>query len=82
VTADEAGDCAEARIALLGAGPVPVRATEAERVVRGRRIDEEAAREAGERAAAAADPPGDRAHRRALLRTLVRTALLRAVERG
>jgi carbon-monoxide dehydrogenase medium subunit/6-hydroxypseudooxynicotine dehydrogenase subunit alpha len=82
MTVTDAGECSRARIALLAAGPTPIRATAAERSLEGRRIDEQAARDAGERAAAAAAPAGDRAHRRALLRALVRTAVLTAAERA
>jgi carbon-monoxide dehydrogenase medium subunit len=82
VTLDDARHCREARIALLGAGATPLRASEAERVLAGRRIDDEAAREAAERAAAQADPPGDADHRRALLRALVAEAVLAAAARA
>jgi CO/xanthine dehydrogenase FAD-binding subunit len=82
VSRDSSGECTAARIALLAAGPTPVRATAAEAVLSGRRVDADAARAAAERAAEAAAPPGDEAHRRALLRALVRTAVLRAAERA
>jgi len=48
-----------ARIAIGGAGPVPLRAREAERALLGRRLDDAAVREAAALAAAATDPIAD-----------------------
>ena len=48
-----------ARIALGGAGPVPLRARDAERSLLGRRVDDAAVREAAALAAAATDPMSD-----------------------
>jgi carbon-monoxide dehydrogenase medium subunit len=59
VATDLAGVCTHARIALGGAGPVPLRARDAERSLVGRRIDDAAIREAGALAAAATDPIAD-----------------------
>jgi aerobic carbon-monoxide dehydrogenase medium subunit len=59
VAADAAGVCTHARIALGGAGPVPLRAREAERSLLGRKIDDAAIREAAALAAAATDPIDD-----------------------
>ncbi|HEY8731654.1 MAG TPA: xanthine dehydrogenase family protein subunit M [Candidatus Limnocylindria bacterium] len=53
------GACTHARIALGGAGPVPLRAHEAERSLVGRRLDAAAIREAAALAAAATDPLAD-----------------------
>jgi aerobic carbon-monoxide dehydrogenase medium subunit len=59
VATDAAGTCTHARIALGGAGPVPLRASEAERSLVGRRLDDAAIREAAALAAAATDPIDD-----------------------
>jgi CO/xanthine dehydrogenase FAD-binding subunit len=78
------GTCERASIALLGAAPTPVRATEAEAVLRGRPVDEAAAREAAAAAVADIRPSGDihggAAYRRGLIEALVRRAILRACE--
>ncbi|HEY8806681.1 MAG TPA: FAD binding domain-containing protein [Candidatus Limnocylindria bacterium] len=59
VAADQNGVCTHARIALGGAGPVPLRAREAERSLVGRPLDDAAIREAAALAAAATDPLDD-----------------------
>jgi len=59
VATDDAAACTHARIALGGAGPVPMRAHEAERSLIGRRLDDAAIREAAALAAAATDPIDD-----------------------
>ncbi len=73
-----------ARVVLLGAGPGPLRVPEAEVLLATRPVDEASARDAGEAAAAAADPPSDphadAAHRRRLASVLTRRAVLAAWE--
>jgi len=59
IATDAAGACTDARIALGGAGPVPIRAHDAERSLAGRRLDDAAIREAAALAAAATDPIDD-----------------------
>jgi aerobic carbon-monoxide dehydrogenase medium subunit len=59
VATDGHGACTHARIALGGAGPVPLRAREAERSLAGGRLDDAAIREASALAAAATDPIDD-----------------------
>ena len=59
IATDDSGACTHARIALGSAGPVPLRAYEAERSVLGRRLDDRAIREAARLAAAEADPIDD-----------------------
>jgi CO/xanthine dehydrogenase FAD-binding subunit len=80
------GSCERAAIALLAAGPVPVRAVAAEQALVGHRVDEDVAREA---AAAAvqdvkplADIHGGAAYRLRVLEALVRRALLLASARA
>jgi aerobic carbon-monoxide dehydrogenase medium subunit len=53
------GTCTHARIALGAAGPIPLRARDAERSLTGRRLDDAAIREAAALAAAATDPFDD-----------------------
>jgi CO/xanthine dehydrogenase FAD-binding subunit len=82
----EGGRCTDARIALGGVAPTAVRASAAEAVLRGQRIDAALARQAAERARDAADPSGDvhasADYRRHLVSVLTRRAILRAVERA
>lgn len=59
VATDGSGACTHARIAIGGAGPVPLRAREAERSLAGRTLDANAIREAAALAAAATDPIDD-----------------------
>jgi len=59
VATDADGACTHARIALGGAGPIPFRATDAERSLIGRRLDGGVIREAAALAAAATDPIDD-----------------------
>ena len=59
IATDTTGACTHARIALGGAGPVPLRAQDAERSLVGRRLDDAAIREAAALAAAATDPIDD-----------------------
>ena len=59
VTLDDAGRVTRARLALCGAGPTPIRAREAERVLAGERPDARTLDEAAEQIAAATDPPSD-----------------------
>jgi CO/xanthine dehydrogenase FAD-binding subunit len=77
---------ADTRIVLLGAGPTPMCARDAERLVGERRFDSALAHQAGQAAAAAATPPsdmhGDADYRRELLAVLTERALLTAWERS
>jgi carbon-monoxide dehydrogenase medium subunit/6-hydroxypseudooxynicotine dehydrogenase subunit alpha len=82
LTRDGDGAVTRAAIVLLGVAPVPVRATAAEEVLAGRRIDMATAREAAAAAVADVRPTGDihgsSEYRRTLTETLVRRALLQA----
>lgn len=86
VTLDERGACSRAAVALLAAGPTPLRAAEAERSLVGSVVDEEVAREAAERAVAGIAPTGDihgsSGYRRDVIRAMVRRAVLKAGERA
>lgn len=80
------GQCREVRIALANASPRPMRAKQAEEILRGKKITEDLLNEAGEIASQEADPISDihasADYRRDLLKVLVKRvgeeALLRA----
>jgi carbon-monoxide dehydrogenase medium subunit len=76
------GTCEQARIAVAGAGPVPVRAVAAEALLAGREVTAEVIAEAGWAIAAATDPPGDlhapAEYRREMAAVLGRRAIQRA----
>jgi carbon-monoxide dehydrogenase medium subunit/6-hydroxypseudooxynicotine dehydrogenase subunit alpha len=78
--------CREARIALLGASDVPVRAEGAERVLAGGPVDETTAAEAGRAAVAGIEPTGDihgsSEYRVKLIEAMVRRGVLEAAERA
>jgi carbon-monoxide dehydrogenase medium subunit len=59
ITLDQAGRCERARLALCGAGPIPVRALDAEAALQGERPEGRALDEAAQRAAASTSPPSD-----------------------
>jgi len=84
VELDGAGAIADARVAVGGAGPVPVRAHEAEQRLAGRPPDDDAVAGAAAAAAAAVSPlsdvHGSADYRREMTAVLVRRALRRAVE--
>jgi aerobic carbon-monoxide dehydrogenase medium subunit len=86
ITLDDAGRVTRARLALCGAGPTPVRAREAERVLVGERPEGRALDEAAEKIAAATDPPSDihasAAFRKKLARHVGRQAIELAVRRA
>src|SRR5579872_7366249 len=56
---DVQGKCAAARLAVAGAGPTPVRATDAEQFLKGESLTDRVFEEAGQRAAARVDPDSD-----------------------
>ena len=86
VTLDDAGRVSRARLALCGAGPTPIRAREAERVLAGERPDAWTLDEAAEQIAAATDPPSDihasAAFRKKLARHVGRQAIELAIRRA
>ena len=73
------GKCRSARVVLGGVADVPLRVTEAERVLEGAEIGREAFEEAGQEAAKVVDPPSDvqgtSEYRRDLSAVMVRRAL-------
>jgi aerobic carbon-monoxide dehydrogenase medium subunit len=78
------GTCRDARIAVAGAGSVPVRATEAEAILVGRVPDAGALGEAAAAVAAATDPPSDihapATYRREMVVVLTRRAVRSALQ--
>jgi carbon-monoxide dehydrogenase medium subunit len=79
VATDANGACTHARIALGGAGPVPLRARDAEQSLAGRRLDDATIGEAAALAAAATDPiedlRGSAAYKRAMAAVWTERAL-------
>jgi carbon-monoxide dehydrogenase medium subunit len=77
--AEEDATVARCRLAVSGAGPVPVRLTEAEQLVTGRVLTSQLAAEAGRAAASEVSPTGDvhatAAYRKRLTGAMVRRAL-------
>jgi CO/xanthine dehydrogenase FAD-binding subunit len=86
VELNPAGVCRSAAISLLGAGPIPLRAGDAEEFLVGGPVDATTAPEAAKLAVRDASPTGDlhgsAEYRRDLIETLTRRALLAAGERA
>ena len=59
LVAGDGGGCADARVVLTGVGNTPVRATEAEEILKSGPLDTDRIREAGEAAKRNLDPPSD-----------------------
>lgn len=80
---DADGSCQDARIGMFGVGPGPLRASQAEALVQGKRVDAKLAAEAADQAAAESDPETDvratRAYRLELVKNLVKWNLMNAV---
>jgi len=80
------GRCERATIALLSAGPAPVRASAAEDLLRGERVDEPSIRAAAAEAVKGLRPTSDlhggTEYRISLLRTMTERALTKAAERA
>jgi CO/xanthine dehydrogenase FAD-binding subunit len=83
---DGKGTCTEARIALGGVAPTPVRASEAEEMLAGKKITEALIAEAAKAAMAATDPESDyhasADYRRDMTRVLVQKALAQATKKA
>ena len=86
VTLDAAGAIAAARVAVAGGAPTPVRATQAEALLRGQQPTEAVFREAERLASAAVDPDSDlhasADYRREVAGVLTRRALMQAAGRA
>ena len=82
----DGNECSEARIGMAGVGSSALRASEAETLVRGQRLEADVLEQAGAKAAEATDPPSD-VHgsadfRRHLVSVLTRRALAAAAKRA
>ena len=79
------GTITDARIGLAAVAPTPIRATEAENLLKGKEITSELLEQAGEAAAAATSPISDlrcsAEHRREMVNVLTRRTLQLAIER-
>jgi len=86
VTVDQSGACQEARIVLGNAGVIPIRAKNAEQVLRGKKLGDKLLEEAGEAAAGEAEPVSDihasEEYRRHLIRVLTKRMVKRAWEQA
>ena len=86
VTLGADGSVEAARIALTAAGPTPIRATEAERLLHKKKPDAKTIAEAARLAAQATSPSADRRgsvqYKREMARVLTARALAKAVERA
>jgi aerobic carbon-monoxide dehydrogenase medium subunit len=86
VTLDSAHTCLDARIALVGVAPTPVRALSAEQALLHQKPDEQTIAAAASEVVKDIDPPGDvhasAAYRKYVASTLVRRALTEAVHRA
>jgi carbon-monoxide dehydrogenase medium subunit/2-furoyl-CoA dehydrogenase FAD binding subunit len=79
------GICEEATIGLGGVNPTPFRATDAEEILKGKRIDEALMDEAAHKASEAADPDYDihssAEYKREMARVFTKKGLIEALER-
>ena len=86
VLLDARGTCREARLSLLAATPAPTRATAAEQLMVGYRLDGAALGAAADAAVVGVEPTGDihgsTKYRRKLLRTMAHRALSAAAKRA
>jgi carbon-monoxide dehydrogenase medium subunit len=86
VTLGKGGEIERAGIALTNAGPVPVRAAEAEKFLQGKKPDDaaiaEAARLAGQAATPEADRRGSVEYKKEMARVLTARALKKALSRA
>jgi CO/xanthine dehydrogenase FAD-binding subunit len=86
VNLDRDGRCEKVTIALLSAGPAPIRAERAEQLLRGTKLDESSIRAASAEAVRGLHPTSDlhgsAEYRIGLLRTMTERALTTAAERA
>jgi carbon-monoxide dehydrogenase medium subunit len=86
ITLGKDGTVERAGIALTNAGPTPVKATDAEAYLKGKKPDDAAIAEAARRASQAASPTADRRgsveYKREMARVLAARALTKAVQRA
>ena len=75
ITLDD-GVCTDARIVLGGVAPAPIRATEAEKVIKGKPLDALTAARSAEAAVRGALPLGNNAYKVQVAKALVKRAIL------
>jgi CO/xanthine dehydrogenase FAD-binding subunit len=73
--------CQEAKISLSSVAPTPIRAKAAERILKGKRIEEKIVREAAQVASDETQPRSRPWYRREMSRVLVERAILQAMEK-
>jgi carbon-monoxide dehydrogenase medium subunit len=86
VTVDQSGACQEARIVLGNAGVIPIRAKNAEQVLKGKKLADKLLEEAGQAAAGEAEPVSDihasEEYRRHLIKVLTKRMVKQAWEKA
>ena len=86
LTIGAGGSCERAGIGLTNAGPTPIKAKKAEDALRGKKINDEAIRQAARLASEESDPKSDlrgsAEYKRDLIRVLTARAIRRALERA
>jgi aerobic carbon-monoxide dehydrogenase medium subunit len=86
VTLGRGDVCEQVRIGLTNVGPVPIKARQAEEVIRGKKVEPEAVRQAAQLAAEESQPipdlRGSAEYKRDLVRVLTIRALNRALEQA
>jgi carbon-monoxide dehydrogenase medium subunit len=73
--------CKEIRIALSSVGPTPIRAKAAERILRGKRLEEERVREAAQAASDETQPRSRAWYRKEMSKVLVERSIIQAMEK-
>lgn len=85
VTLDNAGSCKDVRLGLAGVGPIPIRATKAEDVLKGRKPSDSLIAEASEKAAEMSNPSSDirgsAEYKREMVKVYVRKAIRESISR-
>jgi aerobic carbon-monoxide dehydrogenase medium subunit len=85
VTLDDQGSCQKAGIGLTNVGPTPIKASQAEDFLRGKKLDQtnigQAAQLAANESAPSADLRGPVEYKKGLVKELTKRALSRALER-
>jgi aerobic carbon-monoxide dehydrogenase medium subunit len=85
ITLDKAGACRDARLGLAGVGSTPIRATRAEKVLKGQVLGDDLMAEAGEKASEMSNPSSDirgsAEYKREMVKVYVRRAIRASLTR-
>ena len=73
------GQCKSAEVVLGAAAPVPVKAVDAVKTLKGKTIDESLATSAGDASMDGATPLANNAYKVAIFKSIVKRAILKAV---